>query len=155
WARVGHLVEQPVAYPELDTRTNLSIAARLKGLSGTRLGEAVAASAGEFELEEYLEIPARRLSQGNRQRSALAAALAHEPRPSVLDGATNPLDPAGVVLLRCSLRRRADAGAAMHVSSHHLDEVARFADTISLLTYGRLLGELDPDGPDLERRFLN
>src|SRR5699024_1329037 len=41
WARVGHLVEQPVAYPELDTRTNLSIAARLKGLSGTRLGEEI------------------------------------------------------------------------------------------------------------------
>ena len=155
WARVGHLVEQPVAYPELDTRTNLSIAARLKGLSGTRLGEAVAASAGEFELEEYLEIPARRLSQGNRQRLGLAAALAHDPRLIVLDEPTNTLDPAGVILLRNSLRRRADAGAAILVSSHHLDEVARIADKISLLNYGRLLGELDPDEPDLERRFFN
>ena len=155
WARVGHLVEQPAAYPELDTRTNLSIAARLKGLSGTHLGEAVAASAREFELEKHLRTPARRLSQGNRQRLGLAAALAHDPTLIVLDEPTNALDPAGVILLRNSLRRRADAGAAILVSSHHLDEVARIADNISLLNYGRLLGELDPDEPDLERRFFN
>src|SRR5690625_7899960 len=31
WSRVGHLVEHPFAYPELDTRTNLEMAARLHG----------------------------------------------------------------------------------------------------------------------------
>jgi len=155
WARVGHLVEQPVAYPELDSQTNLSIAARLKGLAGTHLDEAVAASAREFELEKYLKIPARRLSQGNRQRLGLAAALAHDPALVVLDEPTNALDPAGVILLRNSLRRRADAGAAILVSSHHLDEVARIADRIWLLNHGRIIGALDPKGPDLERRFFD
>ena len=55
---------------------------------------------------------ASRLSLGNRQRVGLAAALLHEPAVIVLDEPTNALDPAGVILLRESLLRRAAAARA-------------------------------------------
>lgn len=154
WARVGHLVEQPLAYAELTGRANLEVAARLHGLRPRGIGEAVDRAIEEFDLARYAGVRASRLSLGNRQRVGLAGALLHEPEAIVLDEPTNGLDPAGVIMLRESLLRRAAAGAGILVSSHHLDEVARVADRITVVNDGRVIGSLDPGGFDLERAFF-
>lgn len=154
WAGVGHLVEHPLAYAELDGRSNLVVAARLHGI-GRRQAEEVAERAmEEFDLTRYADVRASRLSLGNRQRIGLAAALQHDPRLIVLDEPSNALDPAGVILLREALLRRAAAGAGILVSSHHLDEVARIADRITVLNAGLAIGTLDPAGMDIERSFF-
>jgi ABC-2 type transport system ATP-binding protein len=46
-------------------------------------------------------------------------------------------------------------GAGILVSSHHLDELARIADRITVLHAGRRVGSLDPMGVDLEKRFFD
>jgi len=94
------------------------------------------------------------LSLGNRQRLGLASSFVHEPSVLVLDEPANALDPAGVVFIRELLRERAEAGAAILVSSHHLDQVARIADRITVLHRGRRIGRLDPTGFDLETLFF-
>lgn len=154
WRRVGHLVEQPFAYAELDSRANLDAAARLHDLSRADAASAVDRVIAEFDLALYAAVRASRLSLGNRQRVGIAAALMHDPALIVLDEPTNSLDPAGVILLRESLLRRAGAGAGVLVSSHHLDEVARIADRITVINDGRAIGALDPGGIDLEREFF-
>ncbi|MBM7503593.1 ABC transporter ATP-binding protein [Agromyces aurantiacus] len=154
WARVGHLVEQALAYGELDLRTNLRLAARLHGATRNEAGGLADAAIEELGLARYARVRARRLSLGNRQRIGLAAALQHHPDLIVLDEPTNALDPAGVILLREAIVRRAAAGAGILVSSHHLDEVARIADRISVMNDGRLIGSLDPGATDLERAFF-
>ena len=155
WARVGQLVEQPLAYAELTARGNLEIAARLHGIDPSRVLGLVDRAIAEFDLERYAPVRTSRLSLGNRQRVGLAAALLHDPDVIVLDEPTNALDPAGVILLRESLLRRAVAGAGILVSSHHLDEVARVADRITVINDGRAIGSLDPHGVDLERAFFD
>jgi ABC-2 type transport system ATP-binding protein len=60
-----------------------------------------------------------------------------------------------VILLREALLKRAAGGAGVLVSSHHLDEVARIADRISVLNAGRIIGSLDPRGVDVERSFFD
>ncbi len=154
WATVGHLVEYPLAYAELTARANLALGARLHGVAPAAIGPMVNAILIELNLGGYAARRAGRLSLGNRQRLGLASALQHNPRLIVLDEPTNALDPSGVILLRESLRRRADAGAAVFVSSHHLDEVARIAHRITVLNAGRVIGMLDPTGTDLERAFF-
>ncbi|WP_136707397.1 ABC transporter ATP-binding protein [Agromyces sp. H66] len=154
WRRVGHVVEHPFAYAELTGRGNLAIAARLRGVPRDDVDAAVDRVIDEFDLARYANVRASRLSLGNRQRLGLAAALLHEPSFVVLDEPTNALDPAGVILLRESLVRRAAAGAGILVSSHHLDEVARIAHRITVINDGRVIGELDPAGIDLERAFF-
>jgi ABC-2 type transport system ATP-binding protein len=84
----------------------------------------------------------------------LASALVHRPRLLILDEPTNALDPSGVVLLRDLVRRVAHEGTGVLVSSHHLDEVARVADRISVIHRGVIVGELDPTGAELERAFF-
>jgi ABC-2 type transport system ATP-binding protein len=154
WAEVGAQIEYPIAYPELRARTNLELAARLHLLADSQLTTAVEAAIAELGLGAYADVRSRRLSLGNRQRLGLACALQHHPRLIVLDEPTNALDPEGIVLVRDALRRRADAGAGVLVSSHHLDEVARIADRITVVNDGRIVGTLDPSGVELERAFF-
>ena len=152
WAQVGHLVEYPLTYPELSARRNLQLSARLRGVAD--VDEAVGRIVAELALEQYATRRVRALSMGNKQRVGLAAALQHDPSTIVLDEPTNSLDPAGVIRLRESLLRRAREGAAVLVSSHHLDEVARIADRIVVMNAGRLIGDLDPATPEIERAFF-
>jgi ABC-2 type transport system ATP-binding protein len=154
WARLGALIEYPLAYGELDGRTNLELAARLRGVPADLIGPMVDAVLDELDLRRYAGIRARRMSLGNKQRLGLAAALQHRPDLIILDEPTNALDPAGIILLREALLRRAADGAGVLVSSHHLDEVARIATRISVIAEGRLVGTLDPDGVDIERAFF-
>ena len=154
WSRVGHMIDYPFAYPELTTSENIAASARLHGLT-----RAAAAQAGEewtrlFALTHWQSRRAGTLSLGNRQRLGLACALAHRPRLAILDEPTNALDPAGVLLLRDAIFGAAASGAGVLVSSHHLDEVSRIADVISVVHAGRVVGTLPPGGSDLERAFF-
>lgn len=154
WARVGHLVDHPLVYGELDTRANLHIAGRLHGMLPDHVAAAVDRILVELNLEDYASVRAGVLSRGNWQRVGLAGALVHDPDVIVLDEPTSALDPAGVIALRESLVRRAADGAGILVSSHHLDEVARVADRITVINRGAVVGSLDPDGVDIEREFF-
>lgn len=154
WRRVGHMVEPPLAWPRLSVRENLVAAARLHGVARDELAVAVAGAVERFGLATWADRRARELSLGNRQRLGLACALVHGPDVIVLDEPSNALDPAGVVFMRDLLTAEAARGAAILVSSHHLDELARIADRVEVLHRGRIVGQLDPSGVDLERRFF-
>jgi ABC-2 type transport system ATP-binding protein len=154
WTGVGHLIEHPLAYGELTGRDNLLLAARLHG-AGRRAPAIVDAAIAEFGLEQYRGIRVRAMSLGNKHRVGLAAALQHDPGIVVLDEPTNALDPAGVIRLREALERRAAAGAGILVSSHHLDEVSRIADVITVINRGRVIGTLPAGGAELERAFFD
>jgi ABC-2 type transport system ATP-binding protein len=154
WARVGHLIETPFAYPELTVSENVVASARLHGLSRAAATEAAASTVSTLALGPWVHRRASTLSLGNRQRLGLACALAHRPDVLVLDEPTNALDPRGVLVVRAALRRAAERGAAVLVSSHHLDEVARIADRITVMHAGVVIGALDPGSVDIERQFF-
>lgn len=155
WGRVGHLVEMPFSYPELTARENISAAARLHGASGRMISDSIHQLAETLRLTEWLDVPAKRLSLGTRQKVGLAAAFAHRPHLVILDEPTNALDPLAVVGLRQLLTAFTRNGGAALVTSHHFDEVARIADQVDILHHGRILDSFAPDGPDLERRFFH
>jgi ABC-2 type transport system ATP-binding protein len=154
WTKVGHLIETPFAYPELTVAENIGAAALLHGLDRSEVRDAVQRAVDEFELGRWSGKRARSLSLGNRQRLGLASALVHRPRILILDEPGNGLDPAGVVLIRDMLEAYKTQGAAILASSHHLDELARIADRITVLHRGRDIGSLDPSGVDVEKRFF-
>ncbi len=156
WGSIGHLIETPLAYPELTVQQNLVAAARLAGLAPAPAGESARTLADEFVLAKWWKKRVRTLSLGNRQRLGLAIALIADPRLLVIDEPTNALDPAGVLVVREALQRRVrEYGMTVLVSSHHLDEVARIADRITVMSEGRIVGSLDPQGIDLERSFFS
>ena len=152
--RVGNVVGAPLVDPALTVAENLRAAALLNGVPRAQVTAAGAAAVGRLDLAAWAGARARDLSAGNAQRLGVACATVHDPAALVLDEPTSALDPRGVVLVRELVRERARAGAAVLVSSHHLDEVARVADRVAVVHAGRVVGELDPRGADIERRFF-
>ena len=143
WARIGHLVESPSAYPELTVRENLEVARRLHGIADRR---ATLRAIERLALGPYANRKAGTLSTGNLQRLALARALLHEPELLILDEPANGLDPAGVVEIRRLLESLArEKRVTIFMSSHILTEVDRLATRIGIIHMGRLIEELDTD----------
>jgi ABC-2 type transport system ATP-binding protein len=140
WSQVGHLVENPSAYPDLTTRENLDIARRLHGINNPKVVDDVIE---RMTLASYADRKAGTLSSGNLQRLGLARAMLHHPQLLVLDEPANGLDPAGVVEIRELLRTLArEDGVTIFMSSHILTEVDRLAARIGIIHQGRLIEEL-------------
>jgi ABC-2 type transport system ATP-binding protein len=133
--RVGAVLEASGCHPgrtALDHLRILATASRLpqnapmRVLAESGLAEDAGRRVGEFSL-------------GMRQRLGLAAAMLGDPDVLILDEPTNGLDPPGVRWLRGHLRRLADEGRTVLVSSHALSEVEQTADHVLVLAHGRLL----------------
>ena len=143
WARVGHLVESPSAWPELSVRENLDVARRLHEIPNPKVVDAIIE---RLALASYADRKSGTLSTGNLQRLGLARALLHQPELLILDEPANRLDPAGVVEIRELLRALAhEKGVTIFMSSHILPEVDRLATRIGIIHNGRLIEELDTD----------
>jgi ABC-2 type transport system ATP-binding protein len=80
-------------------------------------------------------------SLGMKQRLGLAAALLKDPDLLILDEPTNGLDPTGMADMRVTLRRLADAGRTVLLSSHLLGEVQQICDRVGVISRGRLVAE--------------
>jgi ABC-2 type transport system ATP-binding protein len=86
----------------------------------------------------------RQLSGGEQQRLSLALALAGEPEIAFLDEPTASVDVAGRQVVREVIRRLAQRGAAVVLTTHELDEAERLADKVVIIDHGRLVGEGSP-----------
>ncbi|WP_315584141.1 ABC transporter ATP-binding protein [Actinomyces viscosus] len=161
WRRVGHLVETSLSYPELTTRQNIEAAVRLHGAGPERAARVAERMSEVLALSEWLDVPARRLSLGTRQKVGLVGALAHEPDLVVLDEPTIGLDPLAVVGFRGLLREVTGRGGSVLVTGHHFDELTRIADRVDVLHRGRIIDTITPGDPgrpeglDLERAFFD
>jgi len=119
----------------------LRMMGELSGLEGVQLREAVTRSIAIVGMEAHASKPFSRMSKGMRQRIRLAQALLHTPDLLILDEPFNGVDPAARLELMDLLRRLAQQGKRIIVSSHILSEVAMLTDRILLLFRGRLLAE--------------
>ncbi len=114
-----------------------------------RCQDEVAASLAGGLLAPIRGRPVLRLSNGGRQRLSLAAALLGEPELVVLDEPHDALDTLAVVELGRLLRERADRGAGVLLTSHHIAEVEGLCDRVVVLHGGRVV--LDEEVATLRR----
>jgi ABC-2 type transport system ATP-binding protein len=76
-----------------------------------------------------------------RQRLGIAAALLRRPRLLILDEPATGLDPAGMRDMRLLIRRLADDGITVLLSSHQLPEVQELCDRVAIVNRGRVVYE--------------
>jgi len=81
----------------------------------------------------------KELSRGQTQRVVLAKTLLHRPRVLILDEPASGLDPLARRDLRHALRKLADAGNTVFISSHILSELAEMCSSLCVMNRGRLL----------------
>ncbi|PAO92606.1 ABC transporter ATP-binding protein [Stutzerimonas stutzeri] len=97
-----------------------------------------------FSIAEYAKRRIRQLSKGNVQRTALAHAMAVEPRLLVLDEPLSGLDPVGRKDVVDILNDYKKQGGAIFFTSHVLHDVERIADRFGFINKGQLLTVRSP-----------
>jgi ABC-2 type transport system ATP-binding protein len=144
--RVGALVEEPAFWKYLSGRKNLEYLARAgsDGDGVRRRLERVDEVLEEVGLTAAANKRVKAYSQGMRQRLGIAQALLSDPELLVLDEPTNGLDPSGMREMRMLLRRLADGGTTIFISSHLLFEVETICDRVGVMARGRLVAEGPP-----------
>lgn len=148
----GSLIEEPPLYPNLTARENLRVRTTLLGVPESRIDEVLSI----VDLANTGTKRAGRFSLGMKQRLGIALALLAHPRLLVLDEPTNGLDPLGIEELRDLIRSFAAQGITVLVSSHILSEVQQMADSVGIITRGRLAYENRlRAGENLEQLFMD
>jgi ABC-2 type transport system ATP-binding protein len=154
--RVGYVTQAASVYDDLTVSENLRFFAKVLGVDK----DAVARATEAVDLGAQAGDVVGRLSGGQRSRVSLAVALLGHPDLLVLDEPTVGLDPVLREDLWSLFHRIADAGAAVFVSSHVMDEAER-CDRLMLMREGAFLADGTPDAireqagtGDIEQAFL-
>lgn len=140
-AGLGAMVEAPAAfYPYLTGRANLQLQARLAGgVSEERITEVL----NMMELGPAAERKVGVYSLGMRQRLGVAAAIMTDPKMLILDEPASGMDPLSLHLVHRVLRDAARGGAAVLISTHHLEEVVHYCSRVGIMEAGVLVDEVD------------
>jgi ABC-2 type transport system ATP-binding protein len=135
---VAGFVEAPRFYPYMTGRRNLELLADLDG-DGAR---------GRIdEVLDVVELAGRAkhkvggYSHGMRQRLGIAASLLRRPQLLILDEPATGLDPAGMRDMRDLIRRLAQDGITVLLSSHQLPEVQELCDRVAIVSSGKVVYE--------------
>ena len=93
----------------------------------------------QVQLTGRADVRVRSLSGGERRRLDLALALLGRPRVLVLDEPTTGLDPESRRTVWRLVRGLVDDGAAVVLTTHHLEEAEELADRIAIMRSGRVV----------------
>ena len=149
-ARLGMLAESVALYDHLTVREHVIYSGELHGLRQPDLGQSADALLRQLGLATLAGRRAGQLSLGQKRRVALARTLVHDPPNVVLDEPTNGLDVLSARELRREVRRLAETGCAVVLSSHVMPEVSAVCDRIVILSRGLVVAEGTP-GDILEK----
>jgi ABC-2 type transport system ATP-binding protein len=135
--RIGYMSQKFSLYTDLSVMDNLLLFGALYGLSGSGLKERIAEMAAFLEMKDILGRHTGDLPWGWAQRVALAAAGLHDPDVLFLDEPTGSVDPLSRQNFWELIRRLAEKGTTVFVTTHHMDE-AEYCGRISIMVDGRL-----------------
>lgn len=152
--RVGTVLDSRGFHPALTGKQNLRVIAAAASIPDSRVDEVLKL----VELGDAADKSAKNYSLGMKQRLALAGAMLGDPEILILDEPANGLDPAGIAWLRNTLRKLAEGGRTILVSSHHLAEMQNTIDDVLIINKGRLMAQGTiaevSQGLSLEEAFL-
>ncbi len=140
--RVGLLGHATFLYDDLTVADHLTFSARAAGADAASAAVAMARLGLDGRLRD---VPAGRLSAGQRRRVAVAAVVARRPDLWLLDEPHAGLDAAGRNLLDELAREAASAGATVLLASHELDRAAALATRTVVMAGGQVTGGLLPE----------
>ncbi|WP_205529053.1 ATP-binding cassette domain-containing protein [Microbacterium halotolerans] len=156
---VGAVLETPTFKQRRTATRQLTSVAKSNGIPLPRVREVL----DLVGLSDVADMRIASYSLGMRQRLSIAQSLLGDPGVLIFDEPVNGMDPEGIRWMRLLMRRLADEGRTVLMSSHLLSEVQQIADRILIVSNGKLvfsgdiedLADVDPivvvDSPDREK----
>lgn len=140
-SQVGYLPENPYIYDFLTASEYLVYAGKLSGMTTATIKQRSGELLTKLKLEQAADRRIRGYSKGMQQRTAIAAALIHDPELVVLDEPMSGLDPLGRKLVFDLIAELKAQGKTVFISSHVLTDIERLCDRVGIIVQGQLWHE--------------
>jgi ABC-2 type transport system ATP-binding protein len=162
--RLAFMPDEPHLFEYLTVEEHLRLIARLYEVPD--FAARAAALLEELELSGREKLLPGELSRGMRQKVVIACGLVRDAAVLLFDEPLTGLDPIGIRRMRLTIKRRADAGAAIVLSSHLLHLVEEVCTRVIIMDHGRKIADgsvqelaaradLAAAGSNLEQIFLH
>jgi len=136
---IGYIPDRPNLYPTLTGREFLYFVCDLYRMRSRDAERRIDEILDEYSLSEWQDELIEGYSHGMKQRLATCAAIVHNPQVLIVDEPMVGLDPHGAKHLKEALRRYANNGATVFLSTHSLHVAEELADHIAIIHRGSLL----------------
>jgi len=133
----GYLPEERGVYPKVKIFDQLMYFAELKGMNKKDAIESINRWAKELKVEEYLQMPAEKLSKGNQQKIQFMTAIIHDPELIVLDEPFSGLDPVNTEILKNIIINLIKNKKYVIMSAHQMATIEEFCSDILILNKGK------------------
>ena len=135
--KFGYLPEERGVYPKTKIFDQLMYFAELKGMKKEEAADSINKWAKELKVEEYLQMPAEKLSKGNQQKIQFMTAIIHDPELVVLDEPFSGLDPVNTEILKNIIIDLIKNGKYVIMSAHQMATIEEFCSDILILNKGK------------------
>ncbi len=135
--RFGYLPEERGVYPKTKIFDQLMYFAELKGMNKVDAIKSINKWAKELKVEEYMQMPAEKLSKGNQQKIQFMTAIIHDPELVVLDEPFSGLDPVNTEILKNIIIDLIKNGKYVIMSAHQMATIEEFCSDILILNKGK------------------
>ena len=133
----GYLPEERGVYPKVKIYDQLMYFAELKGMKKQEADAAIKDWAKKLKVEEYMQMPAEKLSKGNQQKIQFMTAVIHNPELVVLDEPFSGLDPVNTELVKNIIIDLVKEGKYVIMSAHQMSTIEEFCSDILILNKGK------------------
>jgi ABC-2 type transport system ATP-binding protein len=131
--------DEPRLFDYLTVRQHLAFVARIYGVADHEtLAQPLLE---ELEIADKADKLPGELSRGMKQKLAIACGLLHSPQVLIFDEPLTGLDPLGIRRMKDSILRRAQAGAAIVLSSHLLHLLEEVCSHVLILKNGEKIAD--------------
>jgi len=140
----GAVADQPPLYDRLTGREFIRFSAEFYSVArGAALEQRISELLVFFDLEDKADNRIGGYSLGMRKKTAVCAALVHNPRMLILDEPFDGLDPMSRLHLKDALRAQSRYGRAILLSTHGLEVAEDLSDRVLVLDQGRIIADGD------------
>jgi sodium transport system ATP-binding protein len=137
-ASLGFSSSTTALYPRLTARETLDFFARINGCPKAQARERVARLIQRFGIEEYADARVDKLSQGMKQKVAIARTVVHDPPVLIFDEPTVGLDVLNALEMQKMIAEFRAEGKAIIFSTHIMSEAEKLCDRIAIIHRGKI-----------------
>lgn len=138
---LSYLQDASILFSNLTGYDHLKFVAKAQKLPKSRIKEVVELT----KIEKYYKRAVKTYSLGMKQRLLLAISLINNPEVMLLDEPFNGLDPSSQIELRLLLRKIAENGALVILSTHFLGEISQLTDKLLFLKDKKIVKKIVED----------
>jgi len=160
---VGYVPEDQQLYDSLTPRELFEFIASIRKLPQEKVTKRMSEFVKALDFERYYDNMIVTLSQGNKQKTMLIAALLHRPKLLILDEPFSSLDVRSAKIMKDIVKIHAENGGSVLLSTHVMEVAEGLCDRVGIIDEGVLVAEgtLDElrfkaqrEGATLESIFL-